>query len=76
MYHETTGLKILVLHMLSGFEHFEAVSKISLPSPNGILSCTILSMLLYIANCSKSEYYPWLTISYDPVYVAAIGILG
>ena len=32
MYHENTGLKILVLHMLSGFEHFEAVSMISLPS--------------------------------------------
>ena len=66
LHHNNIGLKNLfstqAIHVFSGYEYFKVVSKISLPSPNGELSCTciIISESMYssvLAYWSKSEYY-------------------
>ena len=68
--------KILVLHMFSDYEYFKAVLKSSLPSTKLIINFLYLYHYIYnsIANCNKSECYLWLSIPFNPVYVAAIGI--
>ena len=51
------SLKILLLHMFSAYDYFKVVSKTSLPSPNGKLSCSCTISYNYtsIANCCKSR---------------------